>query len=151
MGAKEHPTPNAISLDYFAQDFSSSIENHEVIKLSNDDFLIYVKPAVNFYAADHSPLVCWKGSGYEILKEQIVSTESQDVYYCELKKGEDILYSTWWYDSGADKTILQHEWRINNLLHGDQYHLINVISGTKEDLMNKTKALTTENIFVGAL
>lgn len=147
IGSKSTSKPDAISLDFFAGEFSSSIENHEVIKLINEDYLIYVKPAASFYAADHSPIVCWKGSGYEILKEQIISTPSHQVYYCELKKEEDILYSTWWYDSGDDKTILQYQWRFNNLMHGDQYHLVNVISDKKEDLITKTNALTAENIF----
>jgi len=147
VGSKDTLNPHAISLDYFVQDFNSSVEKHNVIKLTNEDYLIYIKPAASFYSADHSPIICWQGSGYEVMKEQIISTPSKDVYYCELKKDEDLLYSTWWYDSGKDKTIQQYRWRFKNLIHGDRYHLVNVISDSKDNLMTKTNALIAATIF----
>jgi exosortase N len=147
IGSKEKIQPEFVSLHYFSEDFSSSLEDHNVIKLTNEDYLIYVKQAPNFYAADHSPIICWKGSGYEVTKEQIITTANAKVYFSELKKNQDVLYSTWWYDSGNDKTILQHKWRFNNLVNGDRYHLINVVSNNKNDLLKKTNTLLSDNIF----
>lgn len=147
LGTKENAKQNNISLDYFAADFSCSIEEYNVRKLINEDYLIYIKPATSFYTADHSPIICWKGSGYKVIKEQIISSKGKKVYYSELKKNNDILYSTWWYDCGDDKTISQYRWRFKNLINGDDYHLINVISDNRDNLILKTDKLLTENIF----
>lgn len=149
IGAKDNVEPDMLSLDYFSDSFSSSLEEHNVLKLTNEDYLIYIKPVASFYSADHSPIICWKGSGYNVIKEQIISTSSIKVYYSELKKDNDILYSTWWYDSGKDKTISQYNWRFNNLVNGYDYRLINVISDNKDSLISKTDKLLTENIFNG--
>ena len=86
IGSKEKIQPEFVSLHYFSEDFSSSLEDHNVIKLTNEDYLIYVKQATNFYAADHSPIICWKGSGYEVTKEQIITIANAKVYFSELKK-----------------------------------------------------------------
>ncbi len=147
IGAKDNVESDMHSLDYFSNSFSSSLEEHNVLKITNEDYLIYIKPAASFYSADHSPIICWKGSGYNVIKEQIISTSSIKVYYSELKKDNDILYSTWWYDSGKDKTISQYNWRFNNLVNGYDYRLINVISDNKDSLISKTDKLLTENIF----
>jgi len=149
IGAKDNVKLDILSLDYFSDGFSSSIEEHNVLKLTNEDYLIYIKPSASFYSADHSPIICWKGSGYNVIKEQIISTSSNKVYYSVLKKENDILYSTWWYDSGNDKTISQYNWRLNNIVNGYDYRLINVISDNKDSLILKTDKLLTENIFNG--
>jgi exosortase N len=147
IGTKDNVKPVAVTIDYFTKDFSCSIEEHNVVKLTNKDYLIYIKPAIRFYSADHSPIICWKGSGYDVTKEQIISTSINNVYYGELKKDNDILYSTWWYDCGNDKTISQYKWRFNNLIKGYDYHLINVISNNRDSLTVKTDKLLFENIF----
>jgi exosortase N len=147
IGAKENVQADALSIGYFSNEFSCSVEEHNVLKLANKDYLIYIKPAASFYSADHSPIICWKGSGYKVIKEQIISTPGKKVYYSELKKDKDILYSTWWYDCGNDKTISQYKWRFNNLINGRDYHLINVISDNRDSLMVKTNELVTDNIF----
>lgn len=148
IGSKDKPKQSDISLNYFSVDFCSSVQQHGVIKLTNDNYLIYIKPAASFYSADHSPIICWKGSGYKMVKEQIITTKKNKVCYSELQKDNDILYSTWWYDSGDDKTISQYKWRFNNLSNGDKYHLINVVSNNKIDLILKTEQLLSENIFL---
>jgi exosortase N len=140
-------TKDNISLDYFSSDFSCTIDEHNVRKLTNDNYLVYIKPATGFYSADHSPIICWKGSGYKVMKEQIIEIKENKVYYNELKKGNDLLFSTWWYDCGHDKTTSQYKWRIKNLVNGDDYHLINVISDNKNDLIMKTEELLSEDIF----
>ncbi len=147
LDTKQHVKLSESCLGYFSKDFSCSQEDHHVLKLTNDDYLIYIKPAQAFYSADHSPIICWAGSGYKIVKEQILSTPNNRVYYNELKKDKDVLYSTWWYDSGKDKTISQYKWRIENLIHGSHYHLINVISDNRDSLILKTEKLMDEAIF----
>lgn len=46
------------------------------------------------------------------------------------------------------RTISQLKWRFMNLINGEDYHLINVISDNKDDLIRKTDKLLSENIFV---
>ncbi len=104
------------NIDFGTSSFQKSNEKLGVTKYWNDKVLIYIKPATNFYSADHSPLVCWKGSGYKIINEQIKTIGTVDVYYGKLQQGDDLLYTAWWYDSGDDKTTSQFRWRIQALL-----------------------------------
>jgi exosortase N len=147
LGAKQVHSNEKLPVNYISSDFTCTVEEHNVLKLVNEDFLIYVKPAASFYSADHSPIICWKGSGYKVVKEQIIEAGNKKVYYSELKKGNDILHSTWWYDSGEDKTISQLKWRFNNLLNGDKNRLINVISNNRTDLIAESRLLLNKNIF----
>lgn len=119
-----------------------------VMKVETENLLIYIKPASNFHAADHSPLICWKGSGYKMNKEHMVTISGKEIFFSELKLGKDILFTTWWYDSGTDKTGSQFRWRSQNLLHHDQYRLINVISHDEKFLLKETEKLLETNIFV---
>ena len=151
IGSMENIKQENISLDYFDDGFTCSTEEQGVLKLVNKDYLIYIKPATSFYSADHSAIICWKGSGYKVIKEQIIETKNKKVYYSELKKDNEILYSTWWYDSGNDKTISQYKWRYNTLVKGNDYHLVNVVSGNKKDLFIKTDRLLTDNFFCRTL
>lgn len=144
---KKNTHSNNLSLNSFSNDFTCSIEAHNVLKLTNKKYLLYIKPATPFYSADHCPIICWKGSGYTITKEQIISISKHTVYYNELKKNKDILYATWWYDCGSDKTISQYKWRFENMINGKKYHVINVISNSKANVIAKTEKLLTENIF----
>jgi exosortase N len=124
--------------------FNCSVEEHGVLKLSNADYLIYIKPSRPFYSSDHTPLICWKGSGYKIRKEEIIKIGNQNVYFGELTKGEYVLYSAWWYDSGTETTISQFQWRINTLLKGNKYQIINVISDTKQKVIQKADSLISQ-------
>jgi hypothetical protein len=73
--------------------------------------------------------------------------EGRDVYFSELQQGIDILYTTWWYDSGEEKTISQFEWRGKSLMSRKKFHLINLISYRKSTVLEETKMLLKKNIF----
>lgn len=146
--AEKHIAKNdIINLPYSSQAFNQSIEEHGVQKFSNDEFLIYIKPAAKFFSTDHSPIICWKGSGYQINREEILNLENRKLYYCTLEKGNDVLHSSWWYDSGDNKTISQFNWRFSSLLHNRKYRLINVIANNKQDLIDKSNQIHKANIF----
>jgi len=140
--------PTHFSLQEIGSDYSVSMEEHNVAKLTNEDYLIYIKPAASFYSAEHTPIICWKGSGYSLDKEEIIQTSTQKVFYGQLKKDEEVLFTSWWYDSGSKKTISQYDWRFDNLTSGSDYHLINVISHSKESVLKKTEELMNRN-FLG--
>jgi exosortase N len=118
-----------------------------IMKLEKEDILMYIKPAVSFYSAEHSPIICWRGTGYEIENESIISVDNMDLNFCTLNKGKDKLYSVWWYDSGDDKTNSQFRWRTQNLFNQSDYRLVNVISHDKKILIDESKILLKKKIF----
>lgn len=138
---KNEINPQAEIPGEWKMNFQCTLEEHGVLKMSNADYLIYVKPSRPFYSSDHTPLICWKGSGYKIQKEEILQIGSQKIYFGELSKGNTILYSAWWYDSGHETTISQFQWRINTLLKGKKYQIINVISDSKQKVIQKADSL----------
>ncbi len=141
---KSENIPQAEIPSEWKMNFQCTLEEHGVIKMSNTDYLIYVKPSRPFYSSDHTPLICWKGSGYKIEKEEIIQIGTQKIYFGELTKGNTILYSAWWYDSGNETTISQFQWRINTLLKGEKYQIINVISNSKQKVIQKADSLLSK-------
>ena len=131
-----------LNLISYLKDFNCSLEEHGVLKYTNEKLLIYLKPATSFYSADHSPLICWKGSGYNFDNEKIILIENQDVYYSVLstEKG-DKLYTIWWYDNVKSQTISQLKWRFDMMLGAEAYRLINVTCSTKEAAIKEAKKL----------
>lgn len=89
--------------------------------------LWYFKGPLKGYKSDHSPMVCWKGSGYKLSWIRV----SQQEYQGELHKEEGRLHTRWWYQDveAKTKTCQQWEWRIGSLL-GREYWLVNVTEAT---------------------
>lgn len=107
-----------------------------VYQFKNDRSLIYIKPIQGFYSAEHSPMVCWIGDGYELknIEEKIIAGVS--VYSGKLVKGNDILYTSWWFDNGEIITTSQWKWRWENIRSAKDFYLVNV---TMEDQNNLFK------------
>ncbi|BDS11423.1 exosortase N [Aureispira anguillae] len=116
--------------------FEQTITQGGVVQLKNEEALIYIKPACAPYRADHSPNICWKGSGYSFSKEQIQTIGNRSILTAQLQKGNDILYTAWWYDNGNHQTTSQIEWRWNALKGKGHYQLIN-ITVEEEALLEK--------------
>lgn len=118
--------------------FEKEILEGNILQFKNEEALVYIKPSAQFYGADHTPMICWKGSGYEFSNEEIIKINGQEVYFSVLKTetGEE-LYTAWWYDNGKHKTISQIEWRWNMMLGDDAYHLVNVTCSSKEELKDE--------------
>lgn len=114
--------------------YSTTLLPGRITKLQNSEALIYIKPIAGFYASDHQPMICWRGSGYEFKRVREKYLDNVSVYAAVLQKSNDILYTAWWYDNGAYSTISQLEWRWNSLKKGDNYALINVTTDTEEAL-----------------
>ncbi len=99
-----------------------------ISKIMSDDLLLYVKPIPDFFSMEHTPLICWKGSGYQFKGIRKDQTAQHEVYRGVLKKGNDYLYTAWWYDNGANATIDQLSWRTDMLRGANRYCLINITS-----------------------
>ncbi len=129
------------------QNFDKEIIQGNIIQFRNKNALIYIKPSAQFYGADHTPMICWKGSGYNFSAEQIISIAGQEVYCSVLKKeASSKLHTAWWYDNGNHQTISQIEWRWNMLLGENPYRLINVTCNTREDLLLQVQILLQTKI-----
>ena len=120
---------------------------NDVIKLENDRSLVYIKPIAGFYSADHNPMICWRGSGYEFKQVEKSSVNGQPVYLALLQNGQDTLYTAWWYDNGSKRTIDQFTWRWDALQHRTKYALVNVTAASCEKLEQEIQSIQQQQRF----
>ena len=114
--------------------YEASLEGFGATKLTSDHALIYVKPCKNFWGLEHSPMICWKGSGYELRKEQIKILHGIECYTAELVKGKDKLYTLWWYRNHQQNTISQMDWRLAMANGAEAFQLVNISAETEQEL-----------------
>ena len=119
----------------------------DVFKLENNQSLVYIKPIKGFYSADHNPMICWRGSGYEFRKVEKGSVNGQSVYMALLQKEKDTLYTAWWYDNGTKQTIDQFTWRWDALQHQTKYALVNVTADNRATLEQEIQNIQQQQRF----
>ena len=120
--------------------FNKTTTPDGMLKLSNDSLLIYVKPPAGFLRASHDPRICWRGSGFEFKQIKKEKLDGLEFYTAIMEKGDDRLFTAWWYDNGQNKTVEEWTWRWNEVLGGGKgYYLINFTCSTKEELERAIK------------
>lgn len=119
------------------------IVQDNILKIEDESYLMYIKPGLSFYSSDHSPMICWRGSGYKLSKERTTKINGQTVFEGELIKGTDKLYSIWWYQYGTKVTTSQLNWRFTNLVNRSEVHLINVVSYSKDLAKKQSHSMIT--------
>lgn len=119
---------------------------NEVYKLSNERALIYIKPPVEAYNADHNPLICWQGSGYAFQHISTSKVGQLEVSIAELQKGSNTLYTMWWYDSGRQQTGSQWDWRWQSLSGQEAFYLVNVTAESPDILQAEARAFLNQKI-----
>ena len=117
----------------------------EIVKLQNNQSLVYIKYIPGFYNADHHPMICWAGSGYLFRQVQQETIGGQRVYTALLQNGKDQLYTSWWYDNGADRTIDQLSWRWQMLSGARPYSVVNVSAENKQQLIKEIEDILRYN------
>jgi exosortase N len=127
---KQEVTTSKVEL----QGFKSELVGFGATKLLSDDALIYIKPCKNFWGLEHTPMICWKGSGYKLSKEKIIEVADQEIYTAELSQEENLLYTAWWYSNKETKTISQFHWRSEMAKGAPAFKLVNVSAETKGQL-----------------
>lgn len=128
--------------------FQKTIVNANIMKFENNDALVYIKPPVGFYGADHSPKICWTGSGYKIKNQKEIIVNNVVVQSAELvAKNGDRLFTSWWFDNGEHKTGLQLSWRANSFKGAAPYRLMNVTTAANTTTTQLTKVLLRQNLF----
>jgi exosortase N len=119
-----------------------------ITKMSDENLLIYVKPIPEFFSAEHTPLICWKGSGYHFKKISKTNIGGKEIYSGILSKGEELLYTSWWFTNGNIETIDQMEWRISMFKGGERFYLVNVTAKDETLLMQKVNAILNNKLLV---
>jgi exosortase N len=113
-----------------------------ITKLFNNEILMYVKPIPEFFTSEHTPLLCWKGSGYEFQRIKMAKISGNEVYVGQLVKPGAKLFTAWWYSNDTVVTIDQWDWRIRMLMGEQKFSLINI---TAQDEVTLAKHI--ESIF----
>jgi len=120
--------------------YTQQIVKGDIVKLEKTGVLIYIKPLQRFYGAEHNPMICWTGSGYEFDKINKRNIGSTEIYTGTLKKGNDLIYSAWWFENGSYRTIEQTEWRWR-ALNGEQFNLVNINAANEKTLLSEIEFL----------
>ncbi len=125
---------SSISPLVFNKKYQATRLNAGVTRFQDKKALIYIKEIPSFYAAEHSPYTCWKGSGYSFtnIKEGLVS--GNRIYLGTLQKGEDQLLTAWWFSNHEHNTISQLDWRWRVLRGDSEFQLVNVTAANERDL-----------------
>ena len=117
----------------------------EIVKLQNSQSLVYIKYIPGFYNADHHPMICWEGSGYLFRQVQQETIGNQCVYTALLQNGKELLYTSWWYDNGLNRTIDQLSWRSKMLSGARPYSVINITTANKQQLVKEIEDVLRYN------
>lgn len=126
--------------------YTKEITEDDIVKAEKPGILLYIKPISRFYGAEHNPMICWTGSGYQFtrINKQIIA--HKEIYTGILKKDKDVIYAAWWFDNGKHQTISQMDWRWR-AIKGENFYLVNVNSGDKETLDKEVlKLLNTKKM-----
>ena len=100
--------------------------NGGITKLTTDDLLIYVKTIPEFFTGEHTPLLCWRGSGYQFKSIRKERMGQHEIYKGVLSRGQEKLYTAWWYTNGDLVTIDQWVWRGRMAKEKERFALVNV-------------------------
>ena len=105
-----------------------------VLQFYSRGALVYVKQVRGFFDTDHQPMMCWQGTGYEFAQTSLHSVGNQYCYMGEMRKGDSVLYSAWWYDNGYQTTSSAWDWRWRMLRGEAPYALVNVTCQSPNEL-----------------
>lgn len=114
-----------------------------ISKISTDELLIYVKTIPEFFTGEHTPLMCWKGSGYEFSGIATTTVEGTTIYKGTLVKDGKSLHTAWWYSNGLVETISQLDWRMRMLKGQPHFCLVNVTAEDEQTLMTSIRSMFT--------
>lgn len=124
--------------------YEAKLTKLDVLQLSSDSGLIYIKPPANFYGSDHSPYICWSGSGYVFKQMQEVTIAGTPMYTARLEFKQDTLYTAWWFSNGEQRTVEQLVWRTESLRGRAPFALVNVTSTSPEKLEAQIRVVMEE-------
>jgi exosortase N len=110
------------------------LKQFEVEQIRTDKALIYIKKIPAFYSVEHSPLFCWRGSGYDLTNIDESTINHQKIYTGTLVKGNEKLKTAWWFTDDKTLTISQLEWRWIAFKENKSFKLVNITANSEVDL-----------------
>ena len=110
----------------YEKDIYTFKKTMQVLRFTSSNSIIYYKKQNPFRLTNHSPLFCWRGSGYTFKNEKLLEVENHQINTATLVKNNEILYTAWWYDNGIDKTGNNLSWRWNTIRSQQSCHMLNV-------------------------
>jgi exosortase N len=119
-----------------------------ITKMNSDQLLVYVKPIPEFFTGEHTPVICWRGSGYQFKKIEKKLVDDTEIYCGLLIKDNHVLYTSWWYSNGTVNTIDQITWRSMMMKGGDRFHLVNITSSDENVLQENLNKIFKNNLLV---
>lgn len=114
--------------------YETKVLTNGITQLKSKNALVYLKPIPDFYSGEHSPLFCWKGSGYTFKKINEELVYGYKIYTGALSNKNDVLYTAWWFTNGEIITNSQLEWRWRVLKGETHFDLINVTANSEHEL-----------------
>lgn len=114
--------------------FAVTSYSSDVLKLTNPNELVYIKTIPDFFTPEHSPMICWRGSGYELNKISELDLGSFKCYTAELVQGKQKLFTAWWFSNGEKHTNSQLAWRWHSFRSGSRYCLVNYTVASQQEL-----------------
>jgi len=123
------------------RDITPELLDGGVTKFYDGNLLIYVKPIPEFFSGEHTPLICWKGSGYAFKKITEAVVNGDDVIMGTLEKDNEVLHTAWWYTDGEIHTTNQWLWRVRMLQANDRFCLVNVTAPTEQELKQQLELI----------
>ncbi|MDJ1467376.1 exosortase N [Xanthocytophaga flava] len=127
--------------------FSKQQSTDDITQFTNSSMLVYIKPIPTFYVAEHSPLICWQGSGYTFKRVEMKTIDNVLVYTGILQKGQDRIYTAWWFDNGSYRTTDQMDWRWRMAQGEPAFCLVNVNVNKQEELANAVRQIVKQKLF----
>lgn len=119
-----------------------------ILRMYDGDLLVYIKPIPEFFSSEHTPLICWKGSGYQFGSVKKVLIEGVEVYAGTLTRQGQILYTAWWYDNGRIRTISQLDWRARMLRAEPGFCLVNATAANEDLLFSRLQSIFVNELLV---
>jgi hypothetical protein len=114
--------------------YHSCLTDDGVLALENDHALVYLKPPVPFYGADHYPEICWRAGGFKVRAPEKAVIDGVEMMVARLENEELRLYTAWWYDNGPVQTTSTFRWRWDQLRGEPGFFLVNVTVAEEEEL-----------------
>lgn len=121
--------------------FEKSYQDNGVVRFQNDSLLMYVKPPVPFWGTDHTPAICWRGSGFEFGHIRSKRIAQKTIYVGYLQQEDKRLYTAWWYENDELCTVSQFEWRWRMAKGEEPFRLINVTAFKEEVLLRQCERM----------